>query len=87
MKEKRREYPHSSKRKSLGKGIVFQAHAFSLSRDDPTASSDVDQGMLLGISLAALDECGYGEARWLERAKAPQFPALPARTWPLTRGT
>lgn len=37
-------------------------------------------------SPAGLGAEGYGDcASWLLREKLPQFPALPARTWPFAR--
>jgi len=61
-----------------------QAHAFSCSRDEPTASSVVDHGELAAASVDGLD-CPYAVVRWLLREKLPQFPALPALTCPFVR--
>lgn len=66
---------------------VAQAQAFSLSREEPTASSVVDQGEFPFNSPLAPDDCGYmdGVPRPL-REKLPQLPALPEREWPFARG-
>lgn len=64
-----------------------QAHVFSFKREEPTARSVVDQGEFPIISPAGLGPCGKVDVeRWLLRPKVPQFPALPARTCPFTRG-
>jgi len=42
----------------IGQKKFVQAHAFSLSREDPTASSDVDQGELAFSSPPDPDDCG-----------------------------
>jgi len=60
------------------------AQAFSCNRDEPTASSVLDQGEFDMISPAGLGPCGKAEVdevdRWLLREKDAQLPALPART-------
>ena len=63
--------------------IVFPRnydHVFSCRREDPTASSVLDQGEFDMISPAGLGPWGYAEVeRWLLRVMPPQLPALPAR--------
>jgi len=64
--------------------MLNQAHAFSCSLEEPTASSVVDHGELAAASVDGLD-CPYAVVRWLLREKLPQFPALPALTCPFVR--
>jgi hypothetical protein len=62
-----------------------QAHAFSCSRDDPTASSVVLHGEALAAASVDGLDWPYAPVRWLLREKLPQFPALPALTCPFAR--
>jgi len=65
-----------------GKNIIPRNHdhVFSCRREDPTASSVLDQGEFDMISPAGLGPWGYAEVeRWLLRVMPPQLPALPAR--------
>lgn len=55
-------------------------HVFSCRREEPTASSVLDQGEFDMISPAGLGPWGYAEVeRWLLLVMPPQLPALPAR--------
>jgi hypothetical protein len=67
---------------------LIQAQAFSFSLDEPTASSEVDQGEFTFTSAAGLDGRGYndGAARLLLLEMLPQLLALPERECPPARG-
>jgi len=84
IQEDRSKKIEKNTRKSSCRPFCAQAHAFSCSLDEPTASSVVDHGELAAVSVDGLD-CPYADARWLLREKLPQFPALPALTCPFVR--